>query len=88
MKEKTPNARSVQLRERLRQLILMRETGPKRMAWHAARARLIWRLHDELRLSEQEGDAASIDSPGGALDQQPGDEAPAGDADPASDCRC
>jgi hypothetical protein len=38
-----------QLRERLRQLILMRETGPKRAAWHAARARLIWRLHDELR---------------------------------------
>jgi hypothetical protein len=37
-----------QLRARLRQLILMRETGPKRAAWHAARARLIWRLHAEL----------------------------------------
>jgi hypothetical protein len=35
-------------RERLRQLILMRETAPKRPAWHAARMRLIWRLHDEL----------------------------------------
>jgi len=27
----------------------MRETGPKRAAWHAARARLIWRLHAELQ---------------------------------------
>jgi hypothetical protein len=36
------------LRARLRQLILMRETGPKRAAWHMARARLIWRLHAEL----------------------------------------
>ena len=38
-----------QRRALVRQLILMRETGPKRSAWHAARARLIWRLHDELR---------------------------------------
>lgn len=38
-----------QLRARLRQLILMRETGPKSAAWHAARMRMIWRLHDELR---------------------------------------
>lgn len=35
--------------DRTRQLILMRETGPKSRAWHAARVRLIWRLHDELR---------------------------------------
>ena len=45
--------RQKQLRARLRQLILMRETGPKRAAWHAARARLIWRLHDELRQAEE-----------------------------------
>ena len=37
-----------QLRTRLRQLILLRETGPKSVAWHAARVNLIWRLHDEL----------------------------------------
>jgi hypothetical protein len=41
-----------QLRARLRQLILMRETGPKSAAWHAARIRMIWRLHDELRQAE------------------------------------
>jgi hypothetical protein len=45
--------RQERLRARLRQLILMRETGPKRAAWHAARARLIWRLHDELRQAEE-----------------------------------
>ena len=38
-----------ELKSRLRQLILMRETGPKSAAWHAARMRMIWRLHDELR---------------------------------------
>jgi hypothetical protein len=37
------------LHARLRQLILMRETGPKRAAWHEVRMRLIWRLHDRLR---------------------------------------
>ena len=36
------------LRQRLRQLILMRETGPKRPAWHLQRARLIWGLHDAI----------------------------------------
>ncbi|HJZ47041.1 MAG TPA: hypothetical protein VKE41_07735 [Roseiflexaceae bacterium] len=49
MTEEGSSARQEQLRARLRQLILMRETGPKRAAWHAARARLIWRLHAELR---------------------------------------
>ena len=45
-----PSANSYdQLHARLRQLILMRETGPKSAAWHAARMRMIWRLHDELR---------------------------------------
>ena len=54
MPEPTSEQRQEQLRARLRQLILMRETGPKRMAWHAARARLIWRLHDELRQADEE----------------------------------
>jgi hypothetical protein len=42
-----------ELRNRLRRLILMRETGPKSAAWHAARMRMIWRLHDELRQAEE-----------------------------------
>ena len=55
-----------QLRAQLRQLILMRETGPKRAAWHAARARLIWRLHAEL---EQ---AAELHEPAEQEREQPG----------------
>lgn len=36
------------LRQRLRQMILMRETGPKRPAWHMRRMRMIWELHDAI----------------------------------------
>ena len=43
-----------QLRSRLRQLILLRETGPKNAAWHAARMNLIWRIHDELKRASEE----------------------------------
>ena len=43
-----------ELRTRLRQLILLRETGPKSAAWHAARTNLIWRLHDELARAEED----------------------------------
>jgi hypothetical protein len=49
MAEEQPISNQERLRARLRQLILMRETGPKRAAWHAARARLIWRLHEEIQ---------------------------------------
>ena len=42
-----PSSRHI-LRQRLRQLILMRETGPKRPAWHLRRMQLIWGLHDAL----------------------------------------
>jgi hypothetical protein len=49
MTEEEPSNNQERLRARLRQLILMRETGPKRAAWHAARARLIWRLHAEIQ---------------------------------------
>jgi hypothetical protein len=55
--KESASQRQKQLRARLRQLILMRETGPKRAAWHEARMRLIWRLHDELRRAvEVEGE--------------------------------
>jgi hypothetical protein len=49
MTEEQPISNQERLRAKLRQLILMRETGPKRAAWHAARARLIWRLHAEIQ---------------------------------------
>jgi hypothetical protein len=45
--------RKRRITERTRQLILMRETGPKRAAWHVARMRMIWRLHDDLRRIEE-----------------------------------
>jgi hypothetical protein len=53
MSQRHVGNRREQLRSQLRQLILLRETGPKSAAWHAARARLIWRLHDEIKREEQ-----------------------------------
>jgi hypothetical protein len=53
MKNDQLSDRRQELHARLRQLILMRETGPKRAAWHAARSRMIWRLHEELRQAEE-----------------------------------
>ena len=47
------NKRAKHLQGQLRQLILLRETGPKSAAWHAARARMIWRLHDEIKQAEE-----------------------------------
>jgi hypothetical protein len=44
------------LRLRLRQLILLRETGPKNPAWHTARMNLIWRTHDELTRASEEAE--------------------------------
>ena len=48
--------RREQLRLRLRQLILLRETGPKNPAWHTARMNLIWRTHDELVQASEEAE--------------------------------
>ena len=53
MDDRPSDDRVARLRARVRQLILMRETGPKSAAWHAARARLIWRLHAEIGREEQ-----------------------------------
>jgi hypothetical protein len=61
MAEETPN-RKERLRGRVRQLILMRETGPKRAGWHQARMRLIWRLHDQIR-DEDQGDPEPNETP-------------------------
>ena len=54
-----------QMRRQVRQLILLRETGPKSARWHAARTQLIWRLHDELRQAEQ---APAAEDPAGEDD--------------------
>jgi hypothetical protein len=56
MNENSTNSRREQLRTRLRQLILLRETGPKNPAWHTARMNLIWRTHDELARASDEAD--------------------------------
>lgn len=36
------------LQDTVRQLVLMKETGPKSAAWHRARVQMIWRLHRRL----------------------------------------
>jgi len=63
MTEEQPSSNQERLRAQLRQLILMRETGPKRAAWHAARARLIWRLHQEIK-READAEAAAAEAAG------------------------
>jgi hypothetical protein len=60
MHDRSRDERKQRIIDRTRQLILMRETGPKSRAWHAARVRMIWRLHDELR---------SVEPPGAAPDE-------------------
>ena len=42
------DSRAQHLRRQLQQLILLRETGRNSAAWHAARTRMIWRLHGEI----------------------------------------
>lgn len=41
-------AESSQLEATVRQLVLMKETGPKSAAWHRARVGMIWRLQRQL----------------------------------------
>jgi len=53
-------ARIATITARTRQLILMRETGPKRPGWHRARVQLIWRLHDALHQAQREERAARM----------------------------
>lgn len=55
----SPAERIAHLRYRIHQLILMRETGPKRAGWHEARMRLIWRLHAELDRAMRDAHDAS-----------------------------
>lgn len=67
MPEEEPISDQERLRARLRQLILMRETGPKRAAWQAARAQLIWRLHAEI---QQEVDADAVEETARAMAEE------------------
>ncbi|MEN9938359.1 MAG: hypothetical protein RLZZ387_4938 [Chloroflexota bacterium] len=62
MSEHDTSERAQRIIDRTRQLILMRETGPKSRAWHAARVRMIWRLHDELRRASQPAAAGVEDA--------------------------
>jgi hypothetical protein len=64
MDEQYNSDRREQLRSRLRQLILLRETGPKNAAWHAARMNLIWRTHDELKRASEEAGIEERKLPG------------------------
>lgn len=43
-----PAAERARLLDRVRRLVLMRETGPKSAAWHRARVNAIWRLQRDL----------------------------------------
>jgi hypothetical protein len=58
--ESEPKTRLEALRAQLHQLILMRETGPKRPTWHAARMRLIWRLHDQIAREQINNEQQSL----------------------------
>ena len=63
MGESQRDQRRSALTTQLRQLILMRETGPKRSAWHQARARLIWRIHEQLAMEAEAEEGAGDDNP-------------------------
>jgi hypothetical protein len=54
MRETISDKRMERLRTQIHQLILLRETGPKSAGWHAARARLIWRLQEELKRAAED----------------------------------
>jgi hypothetical protein len=51
-----PAAERARLLDRVRRLVLMRETGPKSAAWHRARVSAIWRLQRELDSTQRRKD--------------------------------
>lgn len=59
----TPDAKAERLHAAIQKLILMRETGPKRAAWHQARVQTLWRLQRELAAHEASARAASAHHP-------------------------
>ena len=48
--------RQTRLTAALRRVVLLKETGPKSAAWHRARVRTIWRLHELLARPDEAGD--------------------------------
>jgi hypothetical protein len=56
------------LRTALRRVVLLKETGPKSAAWHRARVRTIWHLHELIARGQSpaagggSGDEATTDS--------------------------
>lgn len=62
------DAEANRLEDTVRQLVLMKETGPKSAAWHRARVGLIWRL--QRRLAEQH-DGQPPDSATAAVPKPP-----------------
>jgi hypothetical protein len=59
-----PNERRTRLHRSLQKVILLRETGPKRAAWHRARLSTIWRLHRLIETVESDtGEEPDADAP-------------------------
>lgn len=58
-----PDTEAKRLQDTVRQLVLMKETGPKSAAWHRARVQMIWRLHRKLdhRVAGSAETSASLD---------------------------
>lgn len=54
-----PAAERARLLDRVRRLVLMRETGPKSAAWHRARVNAIWRLQHTLENRVEETQSRS-----------------------------
>jgi hypothetical protein len=52
-----PDAEAKRLRDTVRQLVLMKETGPKSAAWHRARVQTIWRLQRRVAAIDSGGQA-------------------------------
>lgn len=51
----TLDAESQRIAAAVRQLVLMKETGPKSAAWHRARVQTIWRLQRALAAHTRAG---------------------------------
>jgi hypothetical protein len=73
-----PDTEAKRLQDTVRQLVLIKETGPKSAAWHRARVQMIWRLH---RMLDQHA-ASSHDSPGSSDQAQQGQQPKAEDDRP------
>jgi hypothetical protein len=71
--DEQPAGEHARLRHKIQQLILLRETGPKKAAWHVARTRLLWRLHQRLHATtQQEASTNTSDEQAPARDVAPG----------------